>query len=90
LENIATHPDHRGKGLASTLINWGTSQADAKGELVYLDTASFNPAKGLYKKLGFEEQRECSKIEDLGKFGGQGSHTHVAFLRQPRVGQEAV
>ena len=84
LDNIATHPDHRGQGLASQLISWGTSQADAQNVVVYLDTASENPAKGLYTKLGFQEQSNRSVIEDLSKFGGEGSHTHVAFVRDPK------
>jgi ribosomal protein S18 acetylase RimI-like enzyme len=84
LDNIATHPAHRGKGLASQLITWGTSQADAQNVVVYLDTASYNPAKRIYAKLGFEEQGNSSKIEDLGKFGGEGSHTQVAFVRYPK------
>jgi len=82
LENIATHPEHRGKGLASKLIEWVFPQADEQKAVVYLDTASDNSAMRLYKKLGFEE-KGSNAIGDLNRYGGEGSETHVALLRPP-------
>jgi ribosomal protein S18 acetylase RimI-like enzyme len=69
--------------LASHLIEWVFSHADEKGLVVYLDTASDNPAMRLYKRLGFEE-RGSRTIEDLSKYGGEGSETHVALTRHPK------
>jgi ribosomal protein S18 acetylase RimI-like enzyme len=57
-------------------------QADANSQCIYLGTASDNPAKSLYKKLGFQE-KGSSIIEDLSKYGGEGSYTHVAMIRYP-------
>lgn len=91
LENLATHPDHRGKGLASQLVKWAFPLADEQQTLVYLDTASGSPAERLYEKLGFEEQGH-NTINDLSRFasldtirelGCEIDHTHVAFLRFP-------
>lgn len=82
LENIATHPEHRRQGLAWKLIEWIFPQADGHGVLVYVDTASDNDAMRAYKRLGFEEKGRWT-IEDLSKYGGEGSHTHVALLRVP-------
>ncbi|EDU40890.1 acetyltransferase [Pyrenophora tritici-repentis] len=91
LENIATHPDHRGQGLAAQLIERVLSQADKQQVLVYLDTASDNSAAHLYKRLGFEEQG-CHTIRNLSRFveeaelermGVGNDHTHVAFVRYP-------
>lgn len=92
LENLATHPDHRGQGLAKQLIERVLVHADEQSVLVYLDTASDNIAAGLYKRLGFEEQdRETIKHLDrfvgeaeLERSGAGNEHTHVAFLRYPR------
>jgi ribosomal protein S18 acetylase RimI-like enzyme len=92
LENLATHPDSRGKGLAGQLIKSVLQQADEQNVLVYLDTASDNKAMGLYKKLGFEEEGRHT-IVDLSRFVGKGElenigaeneHTHVAFVRYPQ------
>ncbi|KZM26413.1 uncharacterized protein EKO05_0005933 [Ascochyta rabiei] len=91
LENLATHPDYRGMGLASRLIQREVNFANERQMLMYLDTASDNPAASLYKKLGFEEQGR-NTIEDLSKYasldyirqlGCDTRHTHVAFLRYP-------
>mgnify|MGYP001940447389 CR=1 FL=1 len=91
LENLATHPDHRGQGLARQLIERALVDADEQSVLVYLDTASDNSAAHLYKRLGFEEQGRQT-IENLGRFVGEAElersgagneHTHVAFVRCP-------
>ncbi len=47
---IATHSDHRGEGLGSTLMKNAIDHA--KGD-VALHVDRDNPAKGLYEKLGF-------------------------------------
>ncbi|KAJ4984177.1 hypothetical protein SVAN01_10348 [Stagonosporopsis vannaccii] len=93
LENLATHPDYRGKGLASRLIEWASLPADEQRVLVYLDTASDNPAARLYKKLGFEEQgrntikdlTRYASIESIECLGCDMQHTHIAFLRFPNT-----
>ncbi|KAF2130400.1 acyl-CoA N-acyltransferase [Dothidotthia symphoricarpi CBS 119687] len=91
LENVATHPDFRGRGFARRLVEWVFPQADVLNVLVYLDTASDNPAMRLYQKLGFEEKGRHT-IQDLSKFvtsqelevhGASNDHTHVAFIRYP-------
>lgn len=91
LENLATHPGYRGKGLASQLVEWASLLADEQQVLVYLDTASDNPAARLYKKLGFEERGRntirdltlYAPAEQMEKLGCDNQHTHVAFLRFP-------
>jgi ribosomal protein S18 acetylase RimI-like enzyme len=97
LDNLATHPDYRGRGLASHLIKWVLRKADAEGVLVYLETASDNSAAGLYQRLGFEEWGRYT-IQDLGEFvareelercGSTTVHTHVAYVRYPTLVLEA-
>lgn len=96
LENLATHPDFRGKGLARRLIEWTFSRADEMNVLVYLETASDNPAMRLYQRLGFEEKDHYT-IDDLTKFvtdrelemyGADRRHTHVAFIKSPKRDNE--
>lgn len=93
LDNLATHPEHRGRGLASRLIEWILQRADAEGTLVYLETGSENAARRMYERLGFTE-RGVYFMEDLGRFssaerlaecGGLSTHTHVAFIREPKM-----
>jgi len=96
LNNIATHQDYRGQGLASRLIEDMLLRADAEKTLVYLETASNNPAMRMYKRLGFEEYGQFT-MEDLSKFasqeeldrcGGISKHTHVVFYRRPKSSLE--
>ena len=93
LENLATHPDHRGQGLARRLIERVLSQADEQNVLVYLDTASDNSAVRLYEWLGFEKQGSQT-IRNLSRFVEEAElersrvsndHTHVAFVRYPII-----
>jgi ribosomal protein S18 acetylase RimI-like enzyme len=90
LDNLATHPEYRGQGLARRLIERVLLRADAEKMPVYLETASDNPAGKLYRQLGFEEQGQYV-MADLGKYasheqlercGGISTHTHVAFVRR--------
>lgn len=47
---IATHKEHRGKGLGKTLMQKAVDYS--KGDIA-LHVESNNPAKGLYEKFGF-------------------------------------
>jgi ribosomal protein S18 acetylase RimI-like enzyme len=95
LDNLATHAEYRGQGLASRLIEHMLPQAEAQNAVVYLETASDNPAARMYRRLGFEE-RGGYTIEDLTKFvpreelercGGISAHTHMAFVKRPDRGR---
>jgi ribosomal protein S18 acetylase RimI-like enzyme len=91
LDNLATHPDYRGQGLASKLIEWVFPRAEAEDAVVYLEMASDNPAAGLYRRLGFEEKGKFT-IGDISEFvdreglercsGGMTGHVHVALIRE--------
>lgn len=55
LSAICTHPDHRGRGLASRLTNHLVRQIVAQGETPFLHTEHDNkPAQAIYERLGFE------------------------------------
>jgi len=59
LGNITTHPDHRGRGLATALTSHLTAELVEEGKLVCLNVKVDNlPAIRCYEKLGFETIHE--------------------------------
>ena len=80
LTDLYTRPEHRGRGAASMLVEWGISCADADGLPIYLDSepASYK----LYKRYGFENIGEMTT--DLKKHGGEGSYKIVSMIRRPQ------
>ena len=51
---IAVHPDFRGRGLGSKLIQILKSSAEERGiAKIFLEMRSNNPAENLYRKMGF-------------------------------------
>jgi GNAT superfamily N-acetyltransferase len=51
-----THPDHRGRGLATRLVTHAARELAAEGhEAMHLAVTETNPARGLYERLGFRE-----------------------------------
>lgn len=85
LMNIGTARPWQRKGAATALVTWSFTAADRERLPVYLDTTSDGPAKQLFEKLGFEKVDEFEM--ELGEYGGQGSHSHVAMIRWPRVSE---
>ncbi|KAI8935409.1 hypothetical protein NX059_007989 [Plenodomus lindquistii] len=92
LENVATHPDHRRRGMASQLVDWVIRCANEHHRPIYLNTERDNPVMNMYKKLGFEEVGTCtvSKLdrfvskEELEKcMFGSSCLTLVALIREP-------
>jgi ribosomal protein S18 acetylase RimI-like enzyme len=51
---VCTAPSHRGRGLASRLVQALTAGIEARGERPFLNTQVGNPAIRLYESLGFE------------------------------------
>jgi len=59
LGSIATHPDHRGRGLATALTSHLTAELVNEGKLICLNVKADNvPAIRCYEKLGFETIHE--------------------------------
>jgi putative acetyltransferase len=58
IKSMRTAPSHKGRGLASALLEHMVSEAKKRGySRLSLETGSvdfFAPARGLYAKLGFE------------------------------------
>lgn len=75
LSLLATHPDHRGKGLGMGLLAQNLRLVDAEGAVAYLE--STNPAnQPRYERLGFRPN---------GSFElGEGGPSVTQMRREPR------
>jgi ribosomal protein S18 acetylase RimI-like enzyme len=81
---IATHPDARGRGLASAILNEITARADAEGRAVFLE-ASPNGVEAFYRdRHGFETLEEMRF-----DFGERGRLDVPLMVRRPRPRAEA-
>ena len=56
LMDIALVPARRNAGLGTALIEWLKELAALEGRAVTLYVETFNPARGLYARLGFAEE----------------------------------
>lgn len=75
LKTMRTAPLHRGKGIASQLLDWAMKDAHSRGvERVSLETGSmpfFAAARELYRKAGFSES---------APFGTYQEDPHSVFM----------
>lgn len=55
---VCTDPAYRGKGLAARLVRAVAAEAVARREHAFLHTGADNPARALYRALGFVMRRE--------------------------------
>ena len=53
ISTVCTHPDHRGKGYARTLVEAAAARIFDDGRVPFLHVKTENGAKILYEKLGF-------------------------------------
>jgi GNAT superfamily N-acetyltransferase len=81
LLELVTSPSYRRLGLGTRLINIGLSRADQEGIPCYLSGAPMGVP--VYKKAGFVDIGRISI--GLEEFGGEGTHVHVAMVREPKV-----
>lgn len=66
--DIALLPRHRGQGVGTALLEGTLAEAGASGMPVVLNVEMFNPAAGLYRRLGFTKTAE------------QGIHHEMTWL----------
>lgn len=60
--DIVLLPEHRGRGIGTSLVADLLRQAEAEGRIVTIHVEARNPARSLYQRLGFEV------AEDLGVY----------------------
>ena len=60
---VCTHPDHRGRGLASSLVQEVAASIEARGEVPFLHTeAEKKHLAALYMRCGFEPLQEVPML----------------------------
>lgn len=72
LVDVALLPEHRGGGIGTRLLTALCQEADAAGQPLVAHVETTNPARRLYRRLGFEE------LSDDGAY--------VEILRRPGAG----
>ena len=80
LQILVTAPQHRRRGAATKLIEWGTKRADELGLKSVLIASPM--ALGAYQKHGFKVVKEIEM--DLQPFGVIAIETRRWMVREPR------
>jgi WD repeat-containing protein 48 len=80
LNQLATHPDHQGRGAAKMMLDWGTQKADAEGLVTYLDSSV--AGRPMYERRGFVLVKALEW--DREPWGGEGKDWHGCMVRQPK------
>ncbi|KAI8960877.1 acyl-CoA N-acyltransferase [Daldinia sp. FL1419] len=70
LDYLAVHPENKGRGIATALVESGIKHAEKIG--VPLFTMSYKAGRGVYARLGFREVERV--IQDDSKYGGKGEY----------------
>lgn len=70
LDYLAVHPDNKGKGIGTALVESGVRFAEKIGVPIF--TMAFKAGRGIYARLGFQEVDRV--IQDNSQFGGAGEY----------------
>jgi ribosomal protein S18 acetylase RimI-like enzyme len=79
--DIALLPEHRGSGIGTKLLRELQEEARTAGKSLTIHVERFNPALGLYQRLGFK-QAEDKGVYLLMKWEGIQSGNHEARKRE--------
>jgi WD repeat-containing protein 48 len=80
LNQLATHPDHQGRGAAKMMLDWGMQKADEEGLVTYLDSTVYGRA--VYERRGFVLVKALEW--DREPWGGEGRDWHGCMVRASR------
>ncbi|KAI0123818.1 hypothetical protein BJ170DRAFT_687069 [Xylariales sp. AK1849] len=70
LEFLAVHPDYKGHGVASMLVQSGVTQSEKMEVDIFM--LAMKAGLGVYKRLGFDMLEYL--IQDDSQFGGKGEY----------------
>ncbi|KAJ6037517.1 hypothetical protein N7444_010222 [Penicillium canescens] len=67
LDMLGTHPDYRGRGAGSALVQWGCDIADREGDGAYVDASKAGAP--LYERHGFVDLSDPATPGDTASMG---------------------
>lgn len=70
LDYLAVHPESKGKGIGTALVESGIKHAEKIGVSIFI--MSFKAGRGIYARLGFKEVDQV--IQDDSPYGGVGEY----------------
>lgn len=85
LEYLAVHPENKGKGVATLLVESGMKQAEKLGLDIFI--LACKPAWGLYTRLGFRVEEEL--VQDDSMYGGDGEFAMRYYIYDQPLQPEA-
>jgi WD repeat-containing protein 48 len=77
LNQLATHPDHQGRGAAKMMLDWGMQKADEEELATYLDSTVIG--RPVYERRGFALVKALEW--DRVPWGGEGKDWHGCMVR---------
>ncbi|KAF8199840.1 acyl-CoA N-acyltransferase [Mycena galopus ATCC 62051] len=77
LDYLAVHPENKGKGVATALVESGLREADRMGVPVFI--LAFKAGRGIYERLGFKEVDRV--VQDDSQWGGPGEYAVYLMVR---------
>lgn len=82
---LVTMPEYQGKGIGSSLLQWGLEIADGEGVECYINASP--KAVKMYERLGWVEIDHIDV--DLGQYGGEQGiiDRTVCLIRKPGGGE---
>ena len=84
LNNFAVFPAYMEGGAGAMLLSWPFERADEEGVMCYVDVEEGGETMAAAEKVGFV--RADQFVIDLTMGGLEGVYTHVALVREPKVG----
>ncbi|KAK1241222.1 hypothetical protein MKX08_001196 [Trichoderma sp. CBMAI-0020] len=85
LDYLAVHPENRGKGVATLLVESGMKEAEKLGLDIFI--LACKPAWGLYSRLGFRVEEEL--VQDDSVYGGDGEFAMRYYVYEQPLKPEA-
>ncbi|PON27153.1 acetyltransferase [Trichoderma gamsii] len=85
LDYLAVHPENKGKGVATLLVESGMQQAGKLGLDIFI--LACKPGWGLYSRLGFRVEEEL--VQDDSIYGGDGEFAMRYYVYEQPLQREA-